>query len=166
MSQSFDFREPEFLTVGTLGPKGQREFFLQSRSEGQLVSLKVEKQQVAALAEYLDRILTELPAEATLLGDTDEPKDLDLREPVVAQWAVASLAIAYTSELDRLVVVAESFVDDEDDEPFQARFFLCRDDVVGLIGRARAIVAAGRPPCNFCGQPLEPRNGGWCACQN
>ena len=169
MSQSFDFREPDFLTVGTLGPKGQREFFLQARSEGQLVSLKVEKQQVAALAEYLDRVLNELPKQSGLAHESEAatpPKDLELREPVIAQWTAASLAIAYTQELDQLVVVAESFVDDEDEEPFQARFFLEREDVVGLIGRARTIVAAGRPPCLYCGQPLESRNGGWCACQN
>lgn len=164
MSQSFNFSELDFLTVGTLGPRGQREFFLQARSEGQLVSLKVEKQQVAALAEYLDRVLKEIPYP---IGEAAEPPaDLDLREPVVAQWSVASLAIAYTQELDRLVVVAESFVEHEDDEPFQARFFLQRSHVTGLIGRARTVVAAGRPPCVYCGQPLEARNGDWCPCQN
>ena len=162
MSQSFDFQELDFLTVGTLGPRGQREFYLQARSEGRLVSLKVEKQQVAALAEYLDRVLNELPE-----GEIgDPPPDLDLREPVVAEWTVASLAIAYAQELDRLVVVAESFVEHEDDEPFQARFFLQRSDVAGLIGRARTIVAAGRPPCPYCAQPLETRNGDWCPCRN
>ena len=164
MSQSFDFRELDFLTVGTLGPKGQREFFLQARSEGRLVSLKVEKQQVAALAEYLDRVLSELPEPEGEISDP--PPDLDLREPVVAEWTVASLAIAYAQEFDRLVVVAESFVDEEDDEPFQARFFLQRNEVTGLIGRARTIVAAGRPPCLYCGQPLETRNGDWCPCRN
>ncbi len=164
MSQSFDFRELDFLTVGTLGPRGQREFFLQARSEGRLVSLKVEKQQVAALAEYLDRVLKELPEAAGEIGDP--PQDLDLREPVVVEWTVASLAIAYAQELDRLVVVAESFVDDEDQEPFQARFFLQRGEVAGLVGRARTVVAAGRPPCLYCGQPLEARNGDWCPCRN
>lgn len=164
MSQSFDFPELDFLTVGTLGPRGQREFFLQARSEGRLVSLKIEKQQVAALAEYLDRVLREIPYPIGESGDP--PTDLDLREPVVVQWSVASLAIAYTQELDRLVVVAESFVEDEDEEPFQARFFLQRNHVTGLIGRARTVVAAGRPPCRYCSQPLEPRNGDWCPCQN
>ena len=153
MSQSFDFRELDFLTVGTLGPRGQREFFLQARSEGRLVSLKVEKQQVAALAEYLDRVLKELPEAVGEIGDP--PRDLDLREPVLAEWTVASL-----------VVVAESFVDDEDQEPFQARFFLQRREVAGLVGRARTLVAAGRPPCPYCGQPLETRNGDWCPCRN
>ena len=61
MSDSFNFDSAEIFTVGTLGPKGQRVFYLQCRSESKLVSLKLEKQQVAALAEYLERVLDELP---------------------------------------------------------------------------------------------------------
>ena len=164
MSQSYDFREPEFLTVGTLGPKGQREFFLQARADGQLVSLKVEKQQVSALADYLDQVLDDLPE-----GDLGAPpEDLGLREPVVAAFTVGSLGIAYAQDIDRLIVMAESApeTDDDDEELSQARFSLSRAQVFGLIERARDLVAAGRPPCQYCGRPLEPRNRDWCPCLN
>jgi uncharacterized repeat protein (TIGR03847 family) len=164
MTESFDFRELEFLTVGTLGPKGQREFFLQARGEGQLVSLKIEKQQVAALADYLDRVLEDLP-DATL---GPAPDDLGLREPVVPAWAVGSLGIAYAEEVDRLIVMAEAIpeTDEDDDDVAHARFSLSREQVAGLIERARGLIAAGRPPCAFCGRPLEPRNHDWCPCHN
>lgn len=168
MSISFEFHEPEFLTVGTLGPKGQREFFLQARGDGQLVSLKLEKQQVAALADYLDQVLTDLPSRDLELDATD----LGLREPVIAAWAVGSLGIAYAEDTDRLILLAEAMPgpdDDEDDEiesPPSARFALRRGQVVALIERARSLVSAGRPPCVFCGRPLEPRNRDWCPCQN
>lgn len=162
MSESFDFRDLEFLTVGTLGPKGQREFFLQARGEGRLVSLKLEKQQVAALADYLDRVLAELPDAE--LGEL--PTDLGLREPVVAAWTVGSLGIAYAQDLDQVILMAEAIDDDEDDEAPQARFSLNREQVAGLIDRARELVAAGRPPCPYCGRPLEPRNREWCPCHN
>ncbi len=162
MTESFDFDELEFLTVGTLGPRGQRTFYLQARAEGQLVSLKLEKQQVSALADYLDRVIEELPdAEVG-----PPPDDLGLREPVVEAWAIGSLGIAYAEELDRLIVVAEELTETEEGEPAQARFSLRREQVIGLIDRARDIVAAGRPPCPYCGRPLEPRNGDWSACQN
>lgn len=167
MSGSFDFRELEFLTVGTLGPKGQREFFLQARAEGELVSLKLEKQQVAALADYLDQVLRDLPDPTGI----DEPAaaDLGLREPVVAAFTVGSLGIAYAEEIDRLIVMAEAVPNDDGDdetEPPAARFSVSRSQVAGLIERARELVAAGRPPCPYCSRPLEPRNGDWCPCHN
>ena len=161
MSDSFDFDELEFLTVGTLGPKGERVFYLQGRAGGELVSLKLEKQQVAALAEYLDRVLDDLP-DATDEGDP--PTDLDLREPVIEAWTVGALGVAYTQEDDRLVVIAEELVD-EDTSPASARFSVSRAQVAGLVVRARELVAAGRPPCPYCARPLEPRNGDWCPCQ-
>ncbi|MEQ8841196.1 MAG: DUF3090 domain-containing protein [Acidimicrobiales bacterium] len=163
MSESFDFREPDFLTVGTLGPKGQREFYLQARAEGRLVSLKVEKQQVAALADYLDQVLDDLPA----AEPGPVPEDLGLREPVVPAFTVGSLGIAYAQDIDRLIVMAEAAPEgDDDDDLSQARFSLSRAQVFGLIERARDLVAAGRPPCPFCSRPLEPRNRDWCPCHN
>lgn len=164
MTESFDFRELDFLTVGTLGPKGQREFYLQARADGRLVSLKVEKQQVAALADYLDQVLDDLPDAE--LGPA--PDDLGLREPVVPAFTVGSLGIAYAQDVDRLIVMAEAIpeTDDEEEDLAQARFSLSRAQVFGLIERARDLVAAGRPPCDYCGRPLEPRNGDWCPCQN
>ncbi len=161
MSDSYDFDELDFMTVGTLGPTGERVFYLQCRAYGELVSLKLEKQQVAALAEYLDRILEDLPDAETV----EPPDDLDLREPVVEAWAIGALGVAYAESEDRLVVIAEEYVEDEV-TPASARFSLSRAQVIGLIGRARETVAAGRPPCPFCSRPLEPRNGDWCPCQN
>ena len=168
MTESYSFEDVEFFTVGTLGPRGQRVFFLQGRAEGNLVSLKLEKQQVAALADYLDRVLHDLPDAAV---DDTAPTDLTLREPVVAAWTIGALGVAYTADDDRLIVMAEELLPDDEDEgdteePAHARFSLRREQVVGLIHRARDVVAAGRPPCQFCGHPLQPRNNDWCACSN
>lgn len=163
MNESFSFDEVEFFTVGTLGPRGERVFYLQGRGDDQLVSLKLEKQQVAALADYLDQVLGDLPE--TTLGPP--PPDLSLREPVVSSWTVGALGVAYADEEDLVVLLAEELVeDDESDEPAHARFALRREQVIGLIQRARDVVSAGRKPCPYCGSPLQPRDGGWCACSN
>ena len=168
MTKSFDFSEVEFFTVGTLGPRGERAFFLQGRASGELISLKIEKQQVSALADYLDQVLEDLPEveqEPLAIGVAD----LDLREPVVPAFTVGGLGVAYASDEDRLVIMAEELLEtDEPDEneTARARFLLRRDQVANWIERAREIVSAGRPPCPFCGTPLQPRNGDWCSCSN
>ena len=46
--------------AGTVGPPGQRTFFLQAREGARLVSVALEKQQVEALAERIDELLDEL----------------------------------------------------------------------------------------------------------
>ena len=96
MADSYDFDDVDLFTVGTLGPKGERVFYLQCAAEGSVVSLKLEKQQVAALAEFLDRVLDDLPD----AEPGEPPEDLALHEPVVAAWTVGSLGVAYRDEDD------------------------------------------------------------------
>ena len=54
------FDPPERFVAGTVGPPGQRTFFLQARSGARVVSVALEKQQVAALAERIDELLDEV----------------------------------------------------------------------------------------------------------
>ena len=61
MSESFDFREPGPRPAGAIGEPGRRIFFFQARDGRSPRSFKVEKQQVAALGEYLGGILADLP---------------------------------------------------------------------------------------------------------
>ena len=112
MSRSFELPEAEWATVGTVGEPGHRTFYLQARQADQLVTLKLEKQQVAAMSQFLGDILSDLPA-------PDEPSDagLDLMEPVLEEWAVGALQLAYDPSADRIVILAEEFGTPEDDDP-------------------------------------------------
>ena len=83
MSTSFDFEAPDHFTTGTVGPSGQRIFYLQAREARRIVTLKVEKEQVRALAEYLAGFLARLKGKAEAA-----PDDLALLEPVEAAWDV------------------------------------------------------------------------------
>ncbi|MCS5686485.1 MAG: DUF3090 domain-containing protein, partial [Acidimicrobiales bacterium] len=56
-----DWDDTHAFTTGTVGPRGRRVFFLQARHTDQVVSLKLEKQQVAGLAEFLNKMLNDLP---------------------------------------------------------------------------------------------------------
>ena len=64
MSASFQLDGPDHFTAGAVGAPGQRVFYLQAREAGTLVTLKCEKEQVAALGEYLGGLLARLPGSA------------------------------------------------------------------------------------------------------
>lgn len=162
MNESFHFENVDLFTVGTLGPKGQRVFYLQCRAGSELVSLESNKQQVSALAECLERVLSKV-VEARA---EDPPGDLDLREPVRAAWRIGTLHIGYDPAGDRVMIAAEELTEDDDAIAARARFSLTYPQAIGLIEKARIVVAAGRPPCRYCGQPLEVANAGWCPCHN
>lgn len=182
--QIFIYDPPERLVIGTVGQPGERTFFLQARGAGQLTSVVLEKVQVAALAERLDQLLDEVlrassgtssvPAVAPLeLNDT-----LPLDQPIVEEFRVGALGLGWDPETERVVVEALAVsdatdTDDADDEEADDSGLLSDDDaegpdvlrvrVTGAVARAftkraLAIVAAGRPPCQFCGQPLDPES--------
>ena len=54
------FDPPERFVAGTVGPPGQRTFFLQARTGARVTSVALEKQQVSVLAERIDELLDEL----------------------------------------------------------------------------------------------------------
>jgi uncharacterized repeat protein (TIGR03847 family) len=155
VSASFELSDPGRATVGTVGLPGQRTFYLQAREGDRLVSLKLEKQQVAALAQLLGELLSDLPAAGAL------PEDLDLEEPVLAEWSVGAMQLAYDTAIDRIVLMAEEAVapgDDDDETPDGAigRLVISRAQAAAIAGQAERLVSSGRAPCPLCGYPLDP----------
>jgi uncharacterized repeat protein (TIGR03847 family) len=153
VTASFDFTEVDRFCAGAIGEPGSRVFFLQVSADGALVSLKMEKQQVAALAEYLARILDDL-------APTDEPSGGfdQVEEPVVAEWAVGTIGVAIDEPGDRIVLMAEATPDPDDEHADLAslRAGLTRVQTQRFVDQARDLVARGRPLCQLCGGPKDP----------
>ena len=150
MSTSFEMPEVDALTTGAIGLPGQRVFYLQARQGEHVVSLRLEKTQVAALVTYLDALLADLPA------PDDLPTDVELLEPIVAEWVVGSLGVSYDEDADRIVLLAEELVEEGEDAA-SARITATRAQIAALAAHGADVVAAGRPPCPLCGQPLDPQ---------
>jgi uncharacterized repeat protein (TIGR03847 family) len=163
VSASFDFDEVDQFLCGTIGEPGARVFFLQVVRGTSIVSVKLEKQQVALLADYLDRLLStqELP-------DGPPASSGDLVLPVIAEWVVGSMMVAINEATGRVVVIAQEIGDEADDEELETldedddedlselRIALTRNQVVEFIAAARDLVAGGRPSCRLCGRPMDP----------
>ncbi|MBE1490317.1 DUF3090 domain-containing protein [Plantactinospora soyae] len=172
------FEPPERFVAGTVGPPGERTFFLQARGGGRLVSVALEKVQVSLLAEKLEELLTEahrrfgveLPEAPVAVTSDNEPLDT----PVDEEFRVGTLGLAFDVDTATVVIEAiaageaEAEVElgagedevDEDEEPDddldRLRVRLTPQAAREFIDRARRVVSAGRPPCPLCGQPLDP----------
>ena len=150
--EQFDLTDVDRLTVGAVGPPGRRLFLLQARAGAEVVTVKLEKQQVGALARYLADVLADLPE----VGDL--PSDLELDEPAEPRFAVGVLGVTYDDATDRIVLVAQEVEAEEEEEPDGAvlRVTATREQVAALAIRGTALVEAGRPPCPLCGYPIDP----------
>jgi uncharacterized repeat protein (TIGR03847 family) len=154
VSAFYELGDPDRVTVGTVGVPGQRIFYLQARQATTLITLKLEKQQIAALAIHLGQLLEDLPRP----GELPEESSLELEEFAEAAFVVGTLAVAYDATSDRVVVLAEErLTEDEPADGDEARLALTREQAGALAIRGTRLVESGRPPCPLCGFPLDTR---------
>lgn len=146
MSASFDIDDADHVTVGALGEPGHRVFYLQAGP----YTLKVEKQQVTVLAQALSELLSDLPSPGEIPA---APELAGFAEP---DWIVGGMQLAYDQDDDRVVIVAEELVTEEGGDAATGRVRMTRQQAAALIARSEELVEAGRPPCPWCGYPLDP----------
>ncbi|HEX9260025.1 MAG TPA: DUF3090 domain-containing protein [Acidimicrobiales bacterium] len=161
MGDRFELGDVEVFTAGAVGQPGQRTFFLQARGAAGTVSVKCEKQQVAALAEHLQRLLRDLAAPA----DQPHPSTLEITAPDEAAFVLGPIGVAVDGANDRIVLQLEEMVaTDEEGDPLpgaeedkgMVRAHLTRGQAKAFADRALELVAAGRPLCRWCARPIDP----------
>ncbi|MDR8409299.1 DUF3090 domain-containing protein [Nonomuraea sp. 3-1Str] len=160
----FDYDPPERFVAGALGQPGARAFFLQARAEGRLTTVALEKLQVAALAGRLDELLDEVlrrsggTAHVPALAPADLADDDPLDVPLSEDFRVGTMALAWDPETSQVVIEAQEMVEEEDldvPDPAVLRVHISAGAARAFTARALRLVAAGRPPCPLCGQPLD-----------
>jgi uncharacterized repeat protein (TIGR03847 family) len=113
----FSFDPPDRFIAGTVGRPGNRTFFLQARRAGQIVSVVLEKVQVAVLAERLGVLLDELEARGvTPASDGVRSDDAPLDEPINESFRATTLTLGWDGDAERILVEARAEVDDEDED--------------------------------------------------
>ena len=178
----FAFEEPERFVAGTVGDPGARTFFLQARDGTRLVSVVLEKAQVAVLAERLTAHLDELgrrgleqPMSGAGTGGPSDNAPLD--EPLVEAFRAGTLTLTWDGDRERIIVEAREItvedeaegaeapgeddgpteIADDDDGPDLIRVVMRPATARGFADRATFVVGSGRPPCPLCGRPLDPQ---------
>lgn len=142
----------DFITVGSVGPPGHRTFYLQAGQGDLVVSLIIEKEHAAALSLGVHQLLEQLGG---LPQGTRLPTDLDLRQPLEPMFRVGSLGLGYEPDEDVLILVARALVAEGEKAP-EVHFWCSRAQMYALAEHAAEVVAAGRPRCPLCDEPLEP----------
>ncbi len=164
------FDTPDRFVAGTVGEPGNRVFFLQARDGTRVISVALEKVQVAALIQRLDDLLDELERRGIEGAGTLEAFDADpapLDEPINEAFRAGTLSLGWDTQDDLVLVEArevtedeeedEAFDEDDEDGPDLMRVRITALAARAFVGRALRVLAAGRPPCPLCGQPLDPQ---------
>ncbi|RDI55418.1 DUF3090 domain-containing protein [Nocardia mexicana] len=164
------FRTPDRFVAGTVGEPGDRAFYLQAVEEPRVVSVLLEKQQVKVLADRMGLLLdevarrfgAEVPPQAAEVNDTDP-----LQMPLDAEFRVGTMGLGWDADAGAVVVellaiteteVDESVVlDDTEEGPDAVRVFLTPSQAREFALRSTKVIAAGRPPCPLCGEPLSEK---------
>ncbi|MBI3648114.1 MAG: DUF3090 family protein [Actinobacteria bacterium] len=153
----------ERITTDAMGEPGARTFFLQARSGGHLVTVVVEKQQVQLLAASILELLADIELE-TGQGPPDE--EMELEEPVEPLFRAGRLSIGYEPDRDMFLLDVEELVPEPEEggpealllpDPQILRLWARREQMLALSRYGTAVSERGRPTCQLCGNPIDPR---------
>ncbi|MBI3227308.1 MAG: DUF3090 domain-containing protein [Mycolicibacterium cosmeticum] len=163
------FRTPDRFVAGTVGQPGNRTFYLQAVHDQRVISVILEKQQVAVLAERISALLLEINRRfgTPIPPDTGVVDDLNpLVTPVDVEFRVGTMGLGWDSEAQTVVVellaVSETefdasvVLDDAEEGPDAVRVFLSPESAREFANRSNRVISAGRAPCPLCDEPLDP----------
>jgi uncharacterized repeat protein (TIGR03847 family) len=181
MSFFAEFEHVDVLTTGAVGVPGRRTFYLQARMGDRTVTVRCEKQQAAAISQYLRRALKHLP-----VPEGQPPRNvMNLTEPIDEAFVLGAVALEFNRSGDHFVLHLREFAgpddddgavdeadmefgdDDGDDEErgAQVRVSLTRAQAMAFCEHTDRVVSAGRPDCVFCERPVDP-DGHFCPRMN
>ena len=149
------------LGAGAIGEPGQRVFYIQADKSGTRLTVLVEKEQVALLADeavaFLNGIADEHPeppGESTAL----HPSAAQVTEPAVPLFRARMIGLGFEPDRGLVLIELRENADDEDDDDdgYIARIFATRAQVRAMAARGTDAVAGGRPPCPLCEFPMDP----------
>jgi len=166
----YNFDPVDHIIADAIGEPGKRVFFLQAGAGRQLVTLAMEKQEVAHLAMGVLQLLEELEEKfPDLPEELDISSDLKPKHPIDPDYRVAQLVIGYEEPDDIIWIIAQAFILDEDGQIVDPRgndvptlrFVASRDQMLAMGQHAMEVVEKGRPECPLCGRPID-RAGHFC----
>jgi uncharacterized repeat protein (TIGR03847 family) len=167
--QVFDLNPLDRITTDAIGEPGERVFYLQARKGRRLVTLICEKEHIAALALAIDQVLLSLAdddPDAVVEPDPMIEEGMGLEYPLEPAFRAGQVNLGYDEVSERLVIIVyELMAEGDDSPPSVARFWATPAQMRAFSIQGQQIVAAGRPTCPMCGEPMDP-SGHFCPRRN
>lgn len=160
--QIIDLNPAEQLMLDVHSASDQAVFLLQSRAGEHEITLTFDQAQAIALAEATHQLFDLLDKQYPRPINELEIPYLDRmspQEPVRPLLHVAYFQLAYQAENDRTVLIAAELRRIrtlEPQEPRLVRFWITREQLLGIARRIERILVGPGPVCPACGQPLGP----------
>ena len=156
------------ITTGFVGEVGRRVFILQAQYGQEYYSWVIEKGQALALSRALPELLTDVRSEYPELSEpvVAAQPNLALSEPLEPEFRVGSIGVGYDRIHDLVVLtlvdaeaadvdLSQEASAEQYEEPPELHIYTTRGQAILLGRQAEQVVAAGRPACPNCGEPID-----------
>ena len=105
MGNVIELNPVDFVTIGTIGPKGKRTFHLQAGQDNRLVSFTIEKEQAHALSSAIAELLDDIDEQDNTTTEADFSKlDMALREPIEPMFRISQMGLAYEPNDNKIIL--------------------------------------------------------------
>ncbi|HEY8491955.1 MAG TPA: DUF3090 family protein [Dehalococcoidia bacterium] len=151
----FAFDSPTLLWAEAIGRPGQRVFYLHAGQDREWVRVRIEKFQLQQLADAIDELLAEAGRRFNPPEEDAAPAAEGPPVPPASDLEAGQMSIGYDPSDDRIsLTVSEPGAADDAPPVLECR--PSRGQVRALSRRIAELVAAGRPLCPVCEQPMDP----------
>jgi uncharacterized repeat protein (TIGR03847 family) len=161
-----DFGLVDAVDAEAIGPPGRRTFRLRARISGSYAALWMEKEQLLALGRSFSQLLAERSRQRGAPVGAVEPIGAFPEHPEV-DMQIARMGLDFDPEQEHLVLLADDGPALERGDTPAFRMELNRPQSLAVSRLIESLVAAGRPLCPLCKQPLaEPGAPHFCPGSN
>jgi uncharacterized repeat protein (TIGR03847 family) len=168
MTEAIEFDPVDTLGAGAFGMPGSRTFVIQARKGEAVLSVLVEKEQVALLAaeaeQFLDRLEEDDPEDDDPVGIDPALVPTGPVEEDEPLFRARLIGIGYDPERELVLIELREEAVEEDEPPpsieesegLVARLYATRAQVRAMVLQGAHAVAGGRPRCQLCDFPMDP----------
>ncbi len=150
----YDYGKALSIDAEAIGQPGQRRFRLLALSIQGSACVWIEKEQLASVGQWLSEIITRLEEERP--SDEPDVEPLPFPEEFDVDFRAGQLTLGYAEDEEAFVIQAFDFESDPERDVPTFRCMIGRGQSRVLVRKIEELVAAGRPICPFCQEPMEP----------